>query len=258
MGRFLILGKEERQKYLFQMLCDRGQTVTYCDSWLDGGYDAILLPVAKTAEYFKQIADRLQAGEYVFGCNFPAELAEYKRKQGILFIDYMKEEGAAYENAVATAEGAVVEAVLAGKEVLFGQRALVMGYGRCGQILARRLQGLGVNVAVYEKDQEKQGMALACGCASHQGDWHSYAYVFNTIPERVLDAGRLSAMRRDVVIIDLASRPGGLDYGYCQQNNLNAKLCGGLPARYAPKSAAELLMKIIEANLKEVMSYVAG
>lgn len=61
-----------------------------------------------------------------------------------------------------------------------------------------------------------------------------------------------------MVIIDLASRPGGLDYGYCQQNNLNAKLCGGLPARYAPKSAAELLMKIIEANLKEVMSYVAG
>ena len=63
MGRFLILGKEERQKYLFQMLCGKGQTVTYCDSWLDGYYDAILLPVAQTAAYLKKAEGQLQAGE---------------------------------------------------------------------------------------------------------------------------------------------------------------------------------------------------
>ncbi len=259
MGRFLILGKEERQKYLFQMLCDRGQTVTYCDSWLDGGYDAVLLPVAKTAAYFQQIADRLQAGEYVFGCNFPAELAEYKRKQGIFFIDYMKEEGAAYENAVATAEGAIVEAMLAGKEVLFGQKTLVIGYGRCGQILARRLQALGAQVAILEKDQEKRGMGQAYGYNIHRpAGYGAYAYIFNTAPQRVLGADQLAQVRQDVVIIDLASQPGGVDYNYCRQNNINARLCGGMPAKYAPKSAAALLMKIIESNLKEVMSYDAG
>lgn len=258
MGRFLILGKEERQKYLFQMLCDRGQTVTYCDSWLDGGYDAILLPVTQTADYFKRIADRLQAGEYVFGCNFPSDLAKYKRRQGIFLIDYLKEEGAAYQNAVATAEGAIAEALLAGKEVLFNQEMLVMGYGRCGQILAQRLQALGGRVSVYEKNQEKRAMAQAYGFGIHQADWGAYAYLFNTIPALVLDAGRLSCIRHDAVLIDIASRPGGLDYAYCRQNNLNAKLCSGLPAKYAPKSAAKLLMHIVESNLKEVMSYDAG
>lgn len=288
MGRFLILGKEERQKYLFQMLCSRGQTVTFCDSWLDGGYDAILLPVAKTADYLERIADKLQAGEYVFGCNFPAEIVEYKRRQGIFFIEYMKEEGAAYTNAAATAEGAVVEAVLAGDEVLFGKEMLVMGYGRCGQILAQRLQALGGQVTVYDKDREKLAMAQSFGlkavCADgprqhavsgkqHPGRinskadraeqrletfWGQFAYIFNTIPALVLDAGRLSQVRRDVVLIDIASKPGGIDYGYCERNCLAAKLCGGLPAKYAPKSAAELLLHVIEANLKEVMSYDAG
>lgn len=290
MGRFLILGKEERQKYLFQMLCGRGQTVTYCDSWLDGGYDAVMLPVAKTADYLERITDRLQAGEYVFGCNFPPEIVENKRRQGIFFVDYMKEDGAAYTNAAATAEGAIAEAIQSGTEVLFGKEMLVMGYGRCGQILAQRLQALGGKITIYEKDREKLAAAAAYGFEAAQAEeppeveegavtvsncsldgarpegrarlsaqfWNRFTYIFNTVPSAVLGAERLSYVRRDAVLIDIASAPGGIDYAYCAQNGMNAKLCGGLPAKYSPKSAAELLLKVIESNLKEVMSYDAG
>ena len=282
MGRFLILGKEERQKYLFQMLCSRGQTVTYCDSWLDGGYDAVMLPVAGSAEYLEQIADHLQAGEYVFGCNFPQEITERKRREGIFFVDYMKEEGAAYTNAAVTAEGAIAEAILGGTEVLFQKPMLVMGYGRCGQMLAQRLRALGGKVTVYEKDPEKLAIAQACGFDTAEAEdemvsyepgavtiancsldtenrvaanrldaqfWSRFVYVFNTIPARVLGEERLSYIRHDAVLIDLASAPGGLDYAYCAQKGLNAKLCGGLPAKYAPKSAAELLLRVIESYL---------
>lgn len=282
MGRFLILGKEERQKYLFQMLCSRGQTVTYCDSWLDGGYDAVMLPVTKSAEYLEQIAGQLQAGEYVFGCNFPQEITEQKRRQGIFFVDYMKEEGAAYTNAAITAEGAVVEAILAGKEALSGRQTLVMGYGRCGQMLVQRLSALGAKVTVYEKDPEKLAIAKAFGypaveaedeiCSYERGAvtiadcsagverdvaesrldaqfWGKFLYIFNTVPARVLGEERLMHVRHDAVLIDLASAPGGLDYAYCAQKGINAKLCGGLPAKYAPKSAAELLLHVIESYL---------
>ncbi|MDE7312583.1 MAG: NAD-binding protein [Eubacterium sp.] len=286
MGRFLILGKEERQKYLFQMLCSKGQTVTYCDSWLDGGYDAVMLPVARSGEYLEQIADKLQAGEYVFGCNFPPEIVEHKRRQGIFFVDYMKEEGAAYTNAVATAEGALAEAILSGKEVLCGAKMLVLGYGRCGQVLAQRLQAMGGKVTVYEKDQEKLAIAKACGmdavlaqeeavyyepgaatvanCSleTEREDlgnglsaqfWGQFLYLFNTVPALVLSAERLAHIRHDAVLIDLASAPGGLDYAYCAQRGMNAKLCSGLPAKYAPKSAAELLCSIIESYNFEVI-----
>lgn len=282
MGRFLILGKEERQKYLFQMLCSRGQTVTYCDSWLDGGYDAVMLPVAGSAQYLEQIADQLQAGQYVFGCNFPQEITERKRREGIFFVDYLKEEGAAYTNAAVTAECAIAEAILAGTEVLFQKQMLVMGYGRCGQMLAQRLRAMGAKVTVYEKDPEKLAIAKACGfdtaeaedemvsyepgavtianCSldtendamAHRLDarfWSQFAYIFNTIPARVLGEERLSYICHDVVIIDIASAPGGLDYAYCTQKGINARLCGGLPAKYAPKSAAELLLQVIKSYL---------
>lgn len=282
MGRFLILGKEERQKYLFQMLCARGQTVTYCDSWLDGGYDAIMLPPAKTAVYLSRITDKLQAGVYVFGCNFPPEILDEKRRQGIFFIDYLKEDGAAYTNAAATAEGALAEAVLSGKEMLCGQKMLVMGYGRCGQVLAQRLWAMGGDVTVYEKSQEKLAVAKAMGlkaveaeeetlscepgsmtvvnCSLENGNlesenrldarfWGQFGYIFNTIPQTVLGPARLSSVRHDAVLIDLASAPGGFDYACCAQNGLNAKLCSGLPAKYAPKSAAKLLLDIIESYL---------
>lgn len=282
MGRFLILGKEERQKYLFQMLCSKGQTVTYCDTWLDGGYDAVMLPVAKSAEYLEQIEDHLQAGEYVFGCNFPSKIVEHKRRQGIFFIDYMKEEGAAYTNAAATAEGAIAEAILSGKETLCGRPMLVMGFGRCGQMLAQRLQALGGKVTVYEKDPEKLAIAAAFGWDTVMAEeetapyeagavtvancslepekktsetkltaefWGRFVYVFNTIPAPVLGASRLSHIRHDAVLIDIASAPGGLDYAYCAQKGMTAKLCSGLPAKYAPKSAAQLLFNIIESYL---------
>lgn len=282
MGRFLILGKEERQKYLFQMLCSKGQTVTYCDTWLDGGYDAVMLPVAKSAAYLEQIADHLQAGEYVFGCNFPPEIVEHKRRQGIFFVDYMKEEGAAYTNAAATAEGAIAEAILSGKETLCGRQMLVMGFGRCGQMLAQRLQALGGKVTIYEKDPEKLAIAAACGWDTVMAEektapdeagavtiancslepekrtldskltaefWSRFVYIFNTIPALVLGASRLSHIRHDAVLIDIASAPGGLDYAYCAQKGMNAKLCSGLPAKYAPKYAAQLLFDIIESYL---------
>lgn len=265
MGCFLILGNEERQKQLFRILCSKGQTVTFCESWLEGNYDAVLLPAAQTAKYFEQIADKLQAGQYVFGCNFPQELMARKKREGIFFVDYMKEEGAAYINAVATAEGALAEAILAGKEVLAGKEMLVLGYGRCGQVLAGRLAALGGIVTVYEKDQERVAQAVANNLravparAEYGADfWGRFTYFFNTVPAPVLDEKKLSKVRRSAVIIDIASAPGGVDKRYCERRNLNAKLCGGLPAKYAPVSAAGLLVSVIESNLKEVLSYDAG
>lgn len=79
--------------------------------------------------------------------------------------------------------------------------------------------------------------------------FHKFSYIFNTVPAPVLGAQRLSYIRQDAVLIDIASAPGGIDYAYCAQKGMNAKLCGGLPAKYAPKSAAKLLYHIIESYL---------
>ena len=51
-------------------------------------------------------------------------------------------------NAVATAEGAIAEAVLHSDGTLHGAACLVIGFGRVGLALAQRLRGLSAHVTV--------------------------------------------------------------------------------------------------------------
>ena len=43
------------------------------------------------------------------------------------------------------------------------------------------------------------------------------------------------------MILDIATKPGGVDFSYCEKNNIKAKRCPGLPAKYSPKTSAEVL-----------------
>jgi dipicolinate synthase subunit A len=36
-----------------------------------------------------------------------------------------------------------------------------------------------------------------------------------------------------------------VDFDYCQKKGINAKLCLGLPGKYAPKSSAGILLEVI-------------
>lgn len=246
---FLILGEEPRQRYLAELLEANGHQVMVSEEYIPGYHDAVLLPVSKTAQYLEKNAEKFQKGQIVYGCNFPSEMVGKCDRRGVHFVDYTKVEGMAYRNAIATAEGAVVEALQAGSVSLHGSRALVVGYGRCGEVLAEKLVNLKAQVTVMERKREKQSRAMAFGCQAvgfEVGKYLSeFDYVFNTVPALVLGKPFLSAMKKDVVIIDIASRPGGVDFGYCRENGINAKLCLGLPGIYAPKSSAKILLEVI-------------
>ncbi len=56
-------------------------------------------------------------------------------------------------------------------------------------------------------------------------------------------------MNPDVTIVDIASAPGGVDFDFCRQQNIRAKLCPGLPGIYAPQSSAEILFEAIVKSL---------
>lgn len=76
-----------------------------------------------------------------------------------------------------------------------------------------------------------------------------YDFIFNTVPAPVLTKERLQGVKPEVCIIDIASRPGGTDFSYCQESSIFAKLCLGLPGIYAPKSSAGILMEVIKKTI---------
>jgi dipicolinate synthase subunit A len=198
--------------------------------------------------------DHLSKGQIVFGCNFPPDLLAECDQRGIRCIDYMKVEGVAARNAVATAEGAVVEALSDAVVTIQGSKCLVTGYGCCGRVLAEKLLSMKAQVTVMERKNEKRAIAKASGCEAVSfevppEEMEAYDYIFNTVPALVLTEKNLSCVKKDVRIIDIASKPGGVDFHYCQKKGIHAKLCLGLPGKYAPKSSAGILLEVIEKTI---------
>lgn len=247
---FLVLGEEMRQKYLTSMLRGQGHEVMEAEVYLPGYHDAILLPIPQTAKYLEKIADKLQKGQTVYGCNFPIELRKDCEEKGIRFVDYMKVDGVASRNAVATAEGAIAEALQMGRVSIQESRILVLGYGTCGAVLADKLMAWKAKVTVAERKEMKRECARTYGCQAISfeklpEEIGQFDIIFNTVPARVLTECHLNRVKCGVVIIDIASKPGGVDFDYCRKENISAKLCLGLPGKYAPISAAGILMEVI-------------
>lgn len=247
---FLVLGDEPRQIYLADLLREKGHVVMAAKEYLPGYHDAVLLPVPQTKKYLEENMERLQKGQIVYGCHFPPELVKMCDRRGIHFVDYMKVEGVASRNAVATAEGAIAEALQGACVSIHGSRCLVMGYGCCGEILAEKLVSLKASVTVMARKSDVRARAKGHGCEAvpfhlPPEEMRKFDFIFNTVPASVLTEEKLCAVKPDVRIIDIASSPGGVDFAYCQKQGIHAKLCLGLPGKYAPKSSAGILVEVI-------------
>lgn len=247
-----VNNQDARQRYLAKMLMEDGCMVVLCEEFCPkmGAYDVVLLPVLLKDLDLETISKQLKEGQKVFGGNLPEDFKNACTEKGVRCYDYMKEESIAIRNAVAAAEGAIAEAVTLSEENLHNNKSLVIGYGRCGRILADKLQGMKSRVTVLEEDETKKATAESCGFSVLDGiediSKGEYTYLFNTVPKLLLNRGRLKELKRNAVIIDIASGKGGVDYEYCKERGIRAKLCGGLPGKYAPKSSAEILYKYVK------------
>lgn len=251
---FMVLGSETRQIYLAELLQEAGHEVMVSEEYLPGYHDAVLLPVPQTAKYLQENLPKLQKGQVIYGCNFPQPLMKQCMEKEIRCVDYMKQEGAASRNAIATAEGAIAEALKSSCVSIHGSRTLVVGYGRCGEVLAEKLAALKAHVTVLDRKEEKRARAKAYGCHAIGFDeaedtMCGFDLIFNTVPALVLDGRMLSSVKRDVTIIDIASKPGGVDFEYCRNRSIDANLCLGLPGKYAPKSSAKILLEVIRKTI---------
>lgn len=175
----------------------------------------------------------------------PAAFDKCCQERGLHIYDYMKSSAVAIWNAVATAEGAICEAIRHSPYNLYQHTCLVMGYGRCGKVLADRLTNLGATVIISARSSEKTACAevLHCLNLTESTDLSTCQWLFNTVPAPIVGKSLIDRLPDTAVIIDLASAPGGCDLTYCAQKGLDAALYPGLPAKYAPKSSAEIIFQ---------------
>lgn len=251
-------GNDKRQKYLGNMLAEYGFTVInvqdatkghvnknnmpleQCGD-ISGGSEILLLPVAVPEETLAGIIPFIHNETYIIGGVLPDYLTDICSSEHAMYLDYMKIPEIAIQNAVATAEGAICEAIKAGSINIQSSKCLVIGYGRCGTVIADKLSCLKADVSILTIESEDIARAAAGGYTIATGDFGIYDFIFNTAPALTITPGRINTMKGSCIIIDIASKPGGTDFSYCKSRGITAKHCLGLPAAYAPKTSAKII-----------------
>lgn len=187
---------------------------------------------------------------YVLGSVLKPAMCKKLEEHHIKYVDIMKMDETATLNAIPTAEGAIQYAMQNSEITLHGSRCLVLGFGRCGKILAQKLSALQADVSVEARSTKDLAFIQAYGykpidlkeLKSYIGN---FDFIFNTIPVKILDHTYIDLFNPEVVYIELASVPGGIDIDYCHEQSINHVPAPSLPGIVAPKTAADILYQCL-------------
>ena len=274
----LVTGLDPRMAYAAKALCSFAEVyscglngspegVTPLDSpeELHGSADLILLPMMNNCgnsvptEFgklpVKLVAQAAKNGAVAAGGLLTNALLEELDTLGLRAFDYFKNETLQIKNALLTAEGALSVAASQREEALFGMPVLITGWGRVAKACAKVFGSVGAEVSIAARSQTALAEAHCFGCktlplcelSEHA---EKYSLLINTIPALVVTDEIIRRTQRNCLIVDLASKPGGVDSSACA-------LCGrafihalALPGKYAPKTAGEIIAETVEGYFR--------
>ncbi|MEH2939289.1 dipicolinate synthase subunit DpsA [Oscillospiraceae bacterium 44-5] len=281
-----VVGGDLRQEKLAQLLAEDGHTVhTYAlgepqeavpsltaEPTLRGAdkADCVILPLTVSTgsgllnaplaqpDYpLAPILDQLSPRQFLCGGRIDPETQELARERGLTIHDYFAREELAVANAVPTAEGAVQLAMEHLPITIHGSKVLVIGFGRVGRLTAQRFQALGARVSVAARKYDQLAWAQAMGfgaehLAQLQGWLCGYDLIVNTVPAQVLGREELEDLKPDCLILDLASKPGGVDLAAAGSLGLTVIWALALPGKTAPVTAGAAIRSTIYNMLREI------
>ena len=74
--------------------------------------------------------------------------------------------------------------------------------------------------------------------------------VINTVPKQVLSGHDLSLLPQGTLLLELASLPGGFDPAHGEALGLHTVIGRGLPGKYTPAGAADIIAETIYEELE--------
>lgn len=282
---FWVVGGDLRQVHLAQLLARDGHTV--CTYALEQGAHAapdarmrsdltgidrancvilplpvcsapgmLSTPLSEQEHPIIPILDFLTPGQLICGGRFDEDTLHTLSQRGLQACDYFEREELIVANAVPTAEGAVQIAMEELPITIHNAHVLITGYGRVGRASAQRFAALGAQVTVAARSCEQLAWVDACGLKSEHISHlphilDSFDLVINTIPALVLDCDTLRALRPDALVIDLASKPGGVDMDAAAQLSRRVIWALSLPGKVAPITAGACIRDTIYNLLRE-------
>ena len=276
--KFSVLGGDERSVYLVGRLRQDGHEVrTFAlegspqgtegnfstpEAALEGAQCVVLpvpmsskagmlhAPLSKQEIPLAPLLGKLTPGIPVFAGAVDRKTAEGLAVRGIDMTDLLTVEELAVKNAALTAEGAVGVLIRETDQCLMGSQILLVGAGRIGKLLGLRLKALGAQVTVSSRQERERAWCRGmCLGTADTGELErilpQFSVVINTVPSLVLSGRRLACLPRGALILELASKPGGIDREAARTLGVRVVEARGLPGKTAPASAAAAIADTI-------------
>ena len=280
-----IVGGDKRNIELAQMLCGLGHTVKLfgfvnyeretpmqCKNLYEAvtGADCVIGPIPcshsgdalnapfhNAPVYVEDLFRLIKPHQRFLAGVIKPELLHLASKYNIHVIDMLKREELLIRNAIPTAEGAIKIAIEETDITLHGNHMMVIGYGRIGKILSGMLRGLGAGVTAVVNDDEAAALAEASGHTvvffpDMENNLKYVDVIFNTVPEILLDKNNMRHIRKNTLIIDLASPPYGVDVNDSRDFGLKVLYTNSLPGKIAPVTTASYILGTINSILSEM------
>lgn len=284
--RFLSIGGDVRQIYMTQYLNESGfianaygfDTLKHVNvprfKYPDlktaiNDCDAVILPLPTSRDginlncpYFSEelvledIFKFFYPKQLVFGGMVSRKVKSQILEHNVLFYDYFDREELIVRNAIPTAQG-VIKVIMDELPItVHNSKIAVTGFGRTSRVLVRMLKGLGADVTVVARDYGQLAFAEIEGCktvtyADFDKSSNKLDIIINTVPALVIDEQILHSLKKDCLIIEIASAPYGIDFDEAKDLGLRVIQTGSLPGKAAPKTAGEIVADAILNIIKE-------
>lgn len=204
----------------------------------------------------RELMDVINAKILIAGTIAP-EVYNLASDKYIEIIDIMKREELAILNTISTAEGTIEIIIANTNKIIHGSRVLILGFGRIGKVLARKLEGLSAKVTCTARKDEDLAWIKAYGYLGTNintigENLSEYDLIINTVPHLILTEERIKYIKEDCLLVDLASNPGGIDRRAAKNKNLKLIWALALPGKVAPITTAEFIKDTVHNILKEI------
>ncbi len=209
------------------------------------------------------IVGAMKERSYLFGGRIPQSITLKAELGGIKVKDYFLSEKLQIKNAYITAEAAVSIAMNSLDKCIRGSHLAITGTGRISRLLSQLLVGLGANVTVAARNADALTYFELMGCRTvlieekKERAWYEelffgYDIIFNTVPAWLFDRDFLLKADKKMLLIELASAPGGIDICAARELSSNVLWGASLPGKYAPYGAGEIIAECICEDFREV------
>ena len=216
--------------------------------------DLINIDYKKEKNSFSKIQNNLKHKVFIAG-NISNDAKVKLEQEYYKVIDIMKQEELVILNTIATAEGALEVAIKNTDTIIHGSRVLILGFGRVAKMVAKKFDGISAKVTCAARKNADLAWIRALGYNAVNindlgEDLKQYDIIINTVPQMIIDKQEMKYMNKNVLLIDLASTPGGINTEDAQKMNLKFVWALALPGKVAPVTSAEFIRDTIYDVLK--------